>query len=939
VLTLRIRAGAAHGSVAAALLAILVSAALFQAFSVEQASDPARSDVTRGFSARRSPAAQEGRAAAKETKDPAYSVTRSGTGFQAYNPAQRLHVRFRRGGVQLSSGDLHFSLRLRAAGYGGSLEPVLPVAPRGNPDLVLDAHVGIDEWYANGPAGLEQGFTITRELPRGTAGPLALALSVSGNARMARDNRGVTLSDSRGRSLRYTGLAATDARGRRLHSWLELRRGELLVRVDRRGAQYPLRIDPLIEQAPLSVGYEGFAFGTNVAISSDGTVALAGKDIGAVWSFRRSGSTWTEQEQLSLPGGKELVAESVALSSDGNVAVIGSPQDNGGIGAVWVFRRSGATWKEQEKISGGPEIGEEGKARFGASAALSSDGNIALIAAPGESGEKGAAWIFTPLAPGSHLHRKLGPEGECLGEFGASVALSADGARALVGCPGRFLVSSAVMEFIRQGESRWQLYDIAREGGEDMGSSLALSANGNTLLASGGMPNFVDGAASLFTRPPSTTPAEWGAPREALVGSEAATCHLCGFKGGPVALSADGTTAVIGASGENLGVGAAWVFRLTGSSSIQQGPRIGGLRGQAELGRSVAVSADGNIVLIGEPGFVSPYAPGDVRVFVNPPPSVTTNGAANVGISTATLNAIVNPNERATTTYFQYGTTEMYGQAAPGPEVPAAGSVSSLTASLGGLLPATTYHFRAVAESSAGTTYGVDQAFKTLPLPPPPLAPVNNVLPEISGAAIRGQALSVSQGSWANHPTSFTYAWQTCNPAGNSCSNLSGATGPAHILTKADVGHRLRAVVTAANAAGSSSASSAVSASVGSIVEATMTWGFGVARKFTIVESLIVHELPTGAGVEVQCHGRGCPFAHARAAAVSHSRCHKRHCKRHPSRTASEVRLTGLFKGRHLGVGARILVNMHKPGWIGKSYRFTIRAETAPHVQITFGPI
>ena len=68
------------------------------------------------------------------------------------------------------------------------------------------------------------------------------------------------------------------------------------------------------------------------------------------------------------------------------------------MGAAWVFTRSGGTWTQQgAKLTGG---GETGNGSFGCSVALSADGNTALIGAPATT-TVGAAWVFTPaLAAG-----------------------------------------------------------------------------------------------------------------------------------------------------------------------------------------------------------------------------------------------------------------------------------------------------------------------------------------------------------------------------------------------------------------------------------------------------------------------------------------------------------------------------------------------------------
>jgi hypothetical protein len=98
--------------------------------------------------------------------------------------------------------------------------------------------------------------------------------------------------------------------------------------------------------------------------------------------------------------------------------------------------------------------------------------------------------------------------------------------------------------------------------------------------------------------------------------------------------------------------------------------------------------------------------------------------------------------------------------------------------------------------------------------PPPPAAPVNSALPAISGQTIQGSALTTSDGTWSNSPTSYTYQWQDCNTSGAACTNISGATSSTYTLAGSDVGDTLRAVVTATNSGGSAPATSAASAAV-----------------------------------------------------------------------------------------------------------------------------
>ena len=109
---------------------------------------------------------------------------------------------------------------------------------------------------------------------------------------------------------------------------------------------------------------------------------------------------------------------------------------------------------------------------------------------------------------------------------------------------------------------------------------------------------------------------------------------------------------------------------------------------------------------------------------------------------------------------------------------------------------------------SAGRTSSVEHNVAVSTPQTQMLAPVNTAPPSISGTARQGQVLSTSNGSWINGATDVGYAWQDCNSSGSSCNTISGAASASYTLTAADVGHTVRSVVTASNAAGSASATS-----------------------------------------------------------------------------------------------------------------------------------
>jgi hypothetical protein len=641
-----------RGLAAAALLSLPLGAALYEGLAGE------RSSVARGVQPRASshkqglfslPGAAQGPVSqALGADSPAYRVSPSKGGFSAASPAQRLRLRFEHSGVSLSSGATQVGLSLREVGYGGALSAVGEVAPRRvQANRVTYERAGLSEWYANGPLGLEQGFTIARATAGHRAGPLTLALALSGNAHASLRPGGqrITLRGTGGPELRYSGLSATDALGRVLHSWLALDAGRLLLRVDARGARYPVRIDPFVQQGEKLTGSgargEEGSFGFSVALSSDGNTALIGGPadngkVGAAWVFTREGSSWKQQGAKLTgqgEGGKGEFGYSVALTFEGNTALIGGPGDvapgeaSKRSGAAWVFTRSGSTWTQQgAKLTA--KSGEElGSSEFGYRVALASkekeEGSTALIGGPGDGKEVevktgketekiieprvGAAWVFTRSGSAwTQQGAKLTPtEGSTGREFGRSVALSSkEGNTALIGGPGASALVGAAWAFIREGttwKEQAKLTATSPEeiGGGSFGYSVALSSDGNTaLMGAPGDKNGV-GAAWVFTRSGSTW-TQQGAKLTAKSPEEIGG----GEFGRSVALASNGgNTALIGTSEDNGGVGAAWVFTRSGSTWTQQGAKLTAKSpeeiGSGQFGGSVALASEGGTALIG----------------------------------------------------------------------------------------------------------------------------------------------------------------------------------------------------------------------------------------------------------------------------------------------------------------------------------------------------
>jgi hypothetical protein len=98
---------------------------------------------------------------------------------------------------------------------------------------------------------------------------------------------------------------------------------------------------------------------------------------------------------------------------------------------------------------------EAGAGQFGTSLALSADGTTALVGGPDDGNGPGAAWVFTRTSSGWSEQAKLMPTGETGdGQFGSSVAVSADGNTAPIGAPQDGAGNGAAWVFTRSG-STW----------------------------------------------------------------------------------------------------------------------------------------------------------------------------------------------------------------------------------------------------------------------------------------------------------------------------------------------------------------------------------------------------------------------------------------------------------------------------------------------------
>ena len=222
---------------------------------------------------------------------------------------------------------------------------------------------------------------------------------------------------------------------------------------------------------------------------------------------------FSQKAKLNARGGAagDNFGFSLALSANGGTSLVGAYEKNAQRGSAYVFTRSGPEWKEQQELAA-PESPEP--EAFGWSVALSGDGGTALIGAMGKDKKRGAAYVFTRAGAawtrGQELKASDGTAGD---NFAFSVALSADGSTALIGAPAANSFLGRAYIFKRIGSTWVQKQELTNPDGsanEEFASSVALSADGGTVLVGAYEKNAQRGSAYVFTRSGS----EWKEQQE-----------------------------------------------------------------------------------------------------------------------------------------------------------------------------------------------------------------------------------------------------------------------------------------------------------------------------------------------------------------------------------------------------------------------------------------
>ena len=338
----------------------------------------------------------------------------------------------------------------------------------------------------------------------------------------------------------------------------------------------------------------------------------------------------------AMPG--DGYGSAVALSGNGGVALLGAPGVDRGLdadtGSASLLGWGGFAWSER-----GPALrlsdndSPMPQDRFGAAVALSADGTVAMLGAPGRGAGQGAAAVFVlqevPVpeqldgTPFGLVWSQRGglltaPNGQPGDGFGGAVALAAEGSTGII----IGVVAAAAFHNVggnddqgaawvfNLGAAGWTASPLALTpsdgaAGDMFGQSIDISANGQVVILGGpgddvaGMTD--QGSARIFT----ASAMGWNMFPLALTGIDGAAGDMFGSS---VSLTPDGMTAIIGGPGDDVGgranQGSALVFTASAMGWSARGGAITPMDGQAGdgFGTAVAVSDNGLIAILGAPG-------------------------------------------------------------------------------------------------------------------------------------------------------------------------------------------------------------------------------------------------------------------------------------------------------------------------------------------------
>lgn len=300
-----------------------------------------------------------------------------------------------------------------------------------------------------------------------------------------------------------------------------------------------------------------------VAISADGNTLIAGgpgdnAGQGAVWVFTRTSGVWSQQAKLVATGniGAAGLGDTIHISADGNTVLAAGPGDNGVVGAAWIFVRNAGVWTQQAKLVGSGTIGPL-TSRQGWQCGISADGNNVALGGDRDNNGVGAVWIFTRSGVTWTQQAKLVGTGFSGTPRMTGGAFSANGNIVAIfggsdGGTGAIWVFDRVGTTWTQRGSKYVPPGGIGNSGFLVGPG-ALSADGNTLVTGGWVDNGSRGAQWVLTRNGST----WNSVIK-ITNPEPGN----NYGNAPGYISSNSTTMAVGSriSASNSGIGGVFMY-------------------------------------------------------------------------------------------------------------------------------------------------------------------------------------------------------------------------------------------------------------------------------------------------------------------------------------------------------------------------------------------
>lgn len=293
-------------------------------------------------------------------------------------------------------------------------------------------------------------------------------------------------------------------------------------------------------------GYSVSMNGGTLLVSSHGENNYQG----AAYVYVRAGGAWVQQARLAASDGAANAQFGKFVSLSGDTAVIAAPADSGTRGAVYVFTRNGTAWSQRAKLTAADGLAGDA---FGSSVALS--GTTIAVGAMSANTQRGAAYLFGGSGADWIQQAKLtAPDGRPFDQFGASIA--AGNGTVMVGALCGNNCGGAVYVFDGTGGAWSQSAELTSAGATNFGASLSLA--GDQALIGGPCADVCNGAAYYYTR-------QAGVWTQKSVFTEPEPQFDADY-GAAVALG--GANAVIGAWGDDTFLGALYAQPVDSPCSL-----------------------------------------------------------------------------------------------------------------------------------------------------------------------------------------------------------------------------------------------------------------------------------------------------------------------------------------------------------------------------------